>query len=428
MALLPILLLVVLAALCLVPSTVALDGSCYSAIGIPTKSSSAAASFDCGSNVTTARDQDLCLLACGVCTSSYFRVGIADADYNDYCVMGKADLLQQAPRIAASALLTLGQLQGNFWMDGPGELEENVTECVTYVIANMPRRDMLTLFAQPVLFSEFLIEHTRLALRAWPYSASFNVPWSIFLDTVLPYGLFDESRDLYFRWRPRFSQLFGAITTMQNITNITAAVHTLADMIPRAQAAGALGRVNADGTTQVVAGTPISWRSEVSPAILSPSQVIEFQGGSCTGTALILAAACRSIGIPARVAGCSESVVRGDDHHWIEFWDGSDPGPFGDFWHTKEGVSAGNEGGPWDTPSGPMNGCLQGVVPGSNIDTIWAASWGSRDYLPTLWANNTFAATWAHNGGVNRCGAYCTSWGCGTNQTGHWSQAACGPN
>ena len=46
----------------------------------------------------------------------------------------------------------------------------------------------------------------------------------------------------------------------------------------------------------------------------------------------------RAVGIPARIAGCSESIVRGDDHHWVEFFDPSSPGPFNDSWHTKEGV------------------------------------------------------------------------------------------
>ena len=41
-----------------------------------------------------------------------------------------------------------------------------------------------------------------------------------------------------------------------------------------------------------------------------------------------------------------------DDDHWTEFYDDkSASGPFGDSWHTKEGVSKGNEGGPWDAPS-----------------------------------------------------------------------------
>lgn len=64
-----------------------------------------------------------------------------------------------------------------------------------------------------------------------------------------------------------------------------------------------------------------------------------------------MAAVARSVGIPIRIAGCSQSIPD-DDHHWTEFYDDkSSSGQFGDSWHTKEGVSKGNEGGPWDAPS-----------------------------------------------------------------------------
>ena len=33
-----------------------------------------------------------------------------------------------------------------------------------------------------------------------------------------------------------------------------------------------------------------------------------------------MAAAARSVGIPIRIAGCSQSI-QGDDHHWTEFYD-----------------------------------------------------------------------------------------------------------
>ena len=135
--------------------------------------------------------------------------------------------------------------------------------------------------------------------------------------------------------------------------------------------------------------------------------------------------AARAVGIPARLAGCGESIARHDDHHWAEFWDGATPGPFGDGWHTKEGTSTGNEGGPWDSPSGPMLGCLQGVVPYSAIDSLWAASWASTTYMPMLWSNDTWSSTWSFVGGLDRCGAYCTAWGCGVNNSNHWSQSEC---
>lgn len=62
-----------------------------------------------------------------------------------------------------------------------------------------------------------------------------------------------------------------------------------------------------------------------------------------------------------------------DDHHWIEFYDTSFNGPFVNEpeWHTKEGTSMGNKGGPWDSPSSPMNGCLANSLPGSDQATLW---------------------------------------------------------
>ena len=73
-------------------------------------------------------------------------------------------------------------------------------------------------------------------------------------------------------------------------------------------------------------GQAVNWKSETAPAMLSPEQVVQYGGASCTGTAVILVAAARAVGIPARIAGCSQSIVVGDDHHWIEFYDPSDPG------------------------------------------------------------------------------------------------------
>lgn len=48
-----------------------------------------------------------------------------------------------------------------------------------------------------------------------------------------------------------------------------------------------------------------------------------------------------------------------------------------------------------------------------------ARSWTGSDAL---------TITWARINGENVCGAYCTAWGCGANNTNKWSQAQCGPN
>ena len=150
-------------------------------------------------------------------------------------------------------------------------------------------------------------------------------------------------------------------------------------------------------------------------------------GGSCTGTGIVMAAAARSVGIPVRLVGCSQSVP-GDDHHWVEFYDASTTGPFAadsHAWHTREGTSAGNRDGPWDAPSAPMNTCLSYLIPNDRLNTIWGSSWSGSDYMPLQWSNTTLHEKLSFVGGVNLCGQYCAAWGCGTNQTHKWAQEDC---
>ena len=375
---------------------------------------------------------DLCYLGCLVCSSAWFlawqvpQLGAADA----FCSL--AGLGQPAPAgppasadevvgNATAALLNVSALQGWTWLDDAGDVEENVTQAVAALLAGMPRRDLQLLASDTSLFVDFLLEHTRYALRTRAWSSAFNVTWPLFVEAVLPYAIIDEKRDLWFRWRPRFARLFRDVT--DGAATITDAMHALAAALPRAASMGALA-ITDNGELEVVPGPPMTWHSSVSPAYISPETVAAF-GGSCTGTGVVLVAAARAVGIPARLAGCGESGSSGDDHHWAEYFDASSPGPFNDSWHTKEGTSAGNAGGPWDSPSGPMLGCLAGVVPYSAMDSLWAASWTSSTYMPLLWSNDSYSATWSFMGGLDRCGVYCTAWGCGAGNSMHYSQAQC---
>ena len=276
------------------------------------------------------------------------------------------------------------------------------------------------LFNSPTDFIDFAAEHIRLAMRAWSTnSARWGVSWDLWKDYVLPYSMLDEKRDAGFHWRSRFATILNS--AVAGAGSVTDAMHILAATVPTMAPLGVFALTNGP-TFQY--GLPITWHSETSPEFISPEQVSQF-GGSCTGTAIVLVAAARSVGIPARMAGCSETNVKNDDHHWIEFWDGTNAGPFGDFWHTREGVSAGASDGPWDSPSPPMSGCLQGVVPGSPIDTMWVSVWSSGVNAPTLWAETTADEAWSRVGGVNVCGRYCQAWGCGPGNAQHWSQAEC---
>ena len=305
----------------------------------------------------------------------------------------------------AQALLSYGKIQGHFWED-----DQTTATSLSHLIRYMPIRDSIRLYNDNDQFLNFLFDHIRFALLVrtktganWIKNTTLYSN-DIFLEYVLPYAFLDEKRDVHFKWRQRFYQLF-----MKNVSatkSSTEAMHYLAQAIPHAHAAGVLSFDN----DQLMTGFSVHWESETSPMRMSPEDVIVLGGGSCTGTAIVMAAAARSVGIPARVTGCSQSI-KDDDHHWIEFYDPMAPtSPFEDGWHTKEGTSSGNEGGPWDSPSAPMNGCLKYLVPKdkTRLNTIWSSSWSSSISLPLQWSvDSELSKRMAFVGGVNRCGKYC---------------------
>lgn len=382
--------------------------------------------------VSADKARDLCYLSCFVCANSQFlawQVSQISVE-TSFCTLTRMQgpTMSSADDVignASEAILNTSSLHGWNWLDDEGDIEENATQAVAALVGGMPRRDLMLLASDTSLTVDFLLEHVRYALRTRAWSRSMNISWPVFVDSVLPYSILDEKRDIWFRWRPRFSRLFSGMTA--GASSISDVMRALAAAIPRAAALGTLALTDSDNF-DILPGPPITWHSSVSPAYISVEQVAAF-GGSCTGTAAVLVAAARSVGVPARLAGCGESGQSLDDHHWVEYFSPPDsadgPGPFGDGWHTKEGVSVGNAGGPWDSPSGPMLGCLAGVVPYSSLDSLWAASWTSATYMPLLWSNDTYNAAWSFVGGLDRCGAYCTAWGCGVNNSVHYSQAQC---
>jgi predicted esterase len=54
----------------------------------------------------------------------------------------------------------------------------------------------------------------------------------------------------------------------------------------------------------------------------SPSESMKTGLASCTGLSILLVDACRSVGIPARLAGIPRWVNKPGNHTWVEIWDG----------------------------------------------------------------------------------------------------------
>lgn len=268
-------------------------------------------------NSTAAADD--CFTLCGYCATADLNafdealgVSCAAAPPSGGALPSHDDIIATL----VNGILNVTVVNGYYFVDEPGGLEENKTEALTYLLSTMPRRDYIQLFEAPLQFADFLVEHVRYALYAYhTFSMPLGVVWDDFLDAVLPYAALNEKRDIGFRWRPRFYATLMPLLTAPgaNVTTVLDAYRIVVAAIPTLQLGGVYGQ--GPSPQSYAAGLPITWHSESSPARLSVQDTVQF-GASCTGTAITQIMAARSVGLPVRLAGCSESIVRGDDHHW----------------------------------------------------------------------------------------------------------------
>lgn len=164
-----------------------------------------------------------------------------------------------------------------------------------FLIANMPPRDLKSLSA------DFLLNNVADAFRAWQESSwHARVPEDIFLNGVLPYASINEQRDA---WRKEFRTKFAPLIAGVDSPGKAAAIlnQKIFDMV---QVKYSTGRPKADQ---------------------SPFESIKAGKASCTGLAIILIDACRSVGIPARFVGTPRWSDQSGNHSWVEVWD--------DGWH-----------------------------------------------------------------------------------------------
>jgi len=165
-------------------------------------------------------------------------------------------------------------------------------EMMAFLIENMPERDLQRLSA------EFLLENVDLtvkALAAVPWGKT--IPKSIVLNDVLPYVNVSETRE---PWRKDFFERF--LPTVKNCKTPGEAAQKL------------------NATVFKEVGVRYSTRRR--RADQSPSESIDTGMASCTGLSILLADACRAVGVPARLAGIPSWVNKRGNHTWVEIWDG----------------------------------------------------------------------------------------------------------
>ncbi len=163
---------------------------------------------------------------------------------------------------------------------------------IEFLVANMPVCDLRSLSA------DFLVDDVARAFTAWrgaPWAE--QVPEDVFLDAILPYANLTETREA---WRADLRE--RCLPLVDGCTS----------------PADAAQRIN----QKLFAALGVRYSTERRRADQSPSETIAQGLASCSGLSILLVDACRSVGVPARIAGIPEWPNKPGNHTWVEVWDG----------------------------------------------------------------------------------------------------------
>ena len=204
------------------------------------------------------------------------------------------------------------------------------------------------------LSNEFLLENLDLAFRArkeFPWAT--QVPEAVFLNDVLPYAVFDESRD---PWRAELLALSRDLVK---------------DAHSASEAAQALNR-------QLFKLVNIHYNTGRKRPNQSLKESKALSKATCTGLSIILVEACRSVGIPARAVGTPMWTNERGNHTWVEIWDGD--------WHFA-GADEYDAGG---LDRGWFVGDASKARANEPRHSIYATSWKREgSSFPMVWARNS---------------------------------------
>ncbi len=251
--------------------------------------------------------------------------------------------------------LALGQAEPNGWDQlearAHSEYGELGSRAASFLREHAPPSDA-------ELDDELLWNNLDLALRArseFPWSAS--VPEEMFFNDVLPYAVFDETRE---DWRPRCYELCSEI--VKDAADATEAIQLL----------------NRD----VFNALDVHYNTGRKSPNQSPQESIDQGRATCTGLSIILAYACRSVGIPARAAGVENWHDLRGNHTWVEAWDGE--------WRytgADEYIDKGLDHA-WFT------GDAARATPGHRGKAVWATSWAhTGEPFPMVWSPRSQAVS-----------------------------------
>jgi len=214
--------------------------------------------------------------------------------------------------LAFSAVVTVNVPRPYWWSDaaqaaveaaGPNgaELEKALKTVpveqrpeMQFLVENMPQTDRENLTAA------FLLTNTaaaRMELDAAPWGK--QIPPGVYLNDLLPYALLTENRE---DWRGPLREL----------------------CLPLVKGCATPGAVALALNQTLYDTAKVHFSVKRYKADQSPLESMARTTASCTGLSILLADACRSLGVPARVVGTPSWVKLEGNHTWVEIWDTTD--------------------------------------------------------------------------------------------------------
>ncbi len=165
-------------------------------------------------------------------------------------------------------------------------------EAMAFLIENMPEADLKSLKA------DYLLGHVAQATEAFDAAPwAKQVPREIYLNDVLPYASLNESRD---DWRKKLREISAPIVK---------------DCKTPGEAARALN-------SKIFGIVKVKYSTQRKRPDQSALESMESGLATCSGLSILLVDACRSVGVPARVAGTPMWTNMRGNHTWVEVWDG----------------------------------------------------------------------------------------------------------
>ena len=163
-------------------------------------------------------------------------------------------------------------------------------KAVTFLVRNMRKDDLRSLSA------EFILENVQLAFQAKKeFEWQDKISDEMFLNEILPFAVITEQRE---SWRKDLMEICRPIVKDCKTTR---------------QAAMAINQ-------HLFKIIKVKYSRKRKKAVQSPSESIEQGKASCTGLAILLVDACRSVNVPARLVGIPSWTTKRGNHTWVEVW------------------------------------------------------------------------------------------------------------